>query len=190
MNPTEKIPGEMAVAQPGAEKLFSMDFQSLTVIFSLIVNSQSSFRRGRGSGYSNTAISIAIGGSLCFSCPIHPMAHNWAVSLGSHLLPMPAQEPTMTPQRNPQDPQSGLQGPPQRPVISQVPTVPPHFLLLPSTATRWPISSSAQPKGCRCFLSTTDNLTCAWMAQSNQRSHFSPIPRLASPPRALRSFWN
>lgn len=136
MNPTEKIPGEMAVAQPGAEKLFSMDFQSLTVIFSLIVNSQSSFRRGRGSGYSNTAISIAIGGSLCFSCPIHPMAHNWAVSLGSHLLPMPAQEPTMTPQRNPQDPQSGLQGPPQRPVISQVPTVPPHFLLLPSTATR------------------------------------------------------
>lgn len=63
MNPTEKTPGEMAVAQPGAEKLFSLDFQSLTVIFSLIVNSVQ-FPEGRGGGCSNTAISIAIGGSL------------------------------------------------------------------------------------------------------------------------------
>lgn len=47
-NPTEKTPGEMAAAQPGAEKLFSLDFQTLTVIFSLIVNSQSSFLGGEG----------------------------------------------------------------------------------------------------------------------------------------------
>ena len=47
-NPTEKTPGEMAAAQPGAEKLFSLDFQTLTVIFSLIVNSQSSFLGGGG----------------------------------------------------------------------------------------------------------------------------------------------
>lgn len=47
MNPTEKTPGEMAVAQPGAEKLFSLDFQSLTVIFSLIVNSVQ-FPEGEG----------------------------------------------------------------------------------------------------------------------------------------------
>ena len=46
-NPTEKTPGEMAAAQPGAEKLFSLDFQSLTVIFSLIVNSVQ-FPEGEG----------------------------------------------------------------------------------------------------------------------------------------------
>lgn len=103
-NPTEKTPGEMAAAQPGAEKLFSLDFQTLTVIFSLIVNSQSSFLGGRGGGCSNIAISTAIRGSLCFSCPIHHTTHNWAVSLGSFLLPTPAQEPTMTLQRNPQGP--------------------------------------------------------------------------------------